>query len=105
MDEPVRKRGGRVPAGNPPPAPTHQQQPPPPPVPVHPDLPPIERLQVVALQPGDHLVATVPRGSSTDQMTNLAETLKARFPDNQVLIVTGFELTAMRPVHIAETTP
>lgn len=67
-------------------------------------LPPIERLQVVDIQPGDYVIATIAeRAFDWGEVKALGDDLRTRFPDQHVLVVTGVDLDVMRPVH--HTTP
>jgi hypothetical protein len=63
------------------------------------DLPPIHRLEVVTLQAGDLLVATVEGPISAQQAANMEARLKAKVPDGvTVVIVSGqIDLAAYRP--------
>lgn len=62
------------------------------------DLPPVERLQAVKLEPGDTLVATVPREANItpDQVDEIKAALEAEFPGVEVLVVVGVQLTVGR---------
>jgi hypothetical protein len=64
-------------------------------------LPDIERLQALALQPGDVLVATVPADLDAQQLRQVCDDLERKLPGQQVLVVTSdIDLAAYRPVPI-----
>lgn len=60
------------------------------------DLPPLERVQVVEIRPGDTVIATIPQGVGPEQAQQLVGELEARFPNNLVLLVQGTELSVIR---------
>lgn len=71
-----------------------------------PDLPDIERLQAIDLQPGDVLIATLAAGITPDAFDQVSECLKGEFPDQHVIVLAGFEgVTAYRPVPVDSACP
>lgn len=60
------------------------------------DLPTIERA--LALQPGDVLVATLPRDVTPDQLDRIKVALNDEFDDIHVIVVVGIDIRAYRPM-------
>lgn len=56
------------------------------------DLPPVERLQAVTVEPGDTIIATVPRETMLEHTDRVLDHLQEKFPNNQILILAGIEL-------------
>lgn len=57
----------------------------------------LEKLQVLTLQPGDVLVATITRGSHiAERAAHIKDQLKQYVPDNDVMILSDVELAALR---------
>lgn len=54
-----------------------------------PDLPPIERISAVSLEPGDVLFVTIPDDATPNQLRTIKEALGERFPDQTVLVMTS----------------
>ena len=68
------------------------------------DLPDIERLQALDLQPGDVLVATVPADITAMNLQLIVEDLERKLPGQQILVVTNeVDVAAYRPVPIEST--
>lgn len=62
------------------------------------DLPEIERLQAIAVQPGDLIVVKLPDDATQNSLSNVASVVRERFPDNEVLVVTAsVDVAVMRP--------
>lgn len=65
------------------------------------NLPPLERLAVIDIQPGDVVIATIDPDAD-DLSAKAVHGLKARlrelFPDNEVVVVHQVELTIARPM-------
>jgi hypothetical protein len=61
------------------------------------DLPEIERLQAVRLEPGDVVVLTVARPVSMSVAAELKGQLEPVFPGHRVLVLTEAELEILRP--------
>lgn len=55
-------------------------------------LPPVERLQAVKVEPGDTLIASVSNHSTQDEIEVIYECLALEFPQNRVLVFAGVEL-------------
>jgi hypothetical protein len=57
----------------------------------------LEKLQVLTLQPGDILVATIAsRSLNADRAAGLKDQLEQFVPDNDVMVVSDVELAALR---------
>lgn len=61
------------------------------------DLPPIERVEAVRLEPGDVVVLTVAQPIPMAVAESLKEQLRPVFPGHKVLIVSQAELEILRP--------
>jgi predicted dinucleotide-binding enzyme len=62
------------------------------------NLPEVQRLQAVAVQPGDVIVATVPAATAPETAERVENVLLALFPDNKVLVLTdNVDLGVYRP--------
>jgi hypothetical protein len=54
-------------------------------------------VEVVRVQPGDHLVVRCPQKLRPEQAEAIAEQLKRRFPDQQVSVLSGdMQLSVVR---------
>lgn len=51
------------------------------------ELPEIVKLEVVKLEPGDTIAATIRRGMSQESMARIGEQLKDRFPEQTILVL------------------
>lgn len=68
------------------------------------DLPPVERLQVVEIRPGDTILASVSAWTPMDQVQALKRQLAERWPDNEISILAGgIKLAVYRPGDDLET--
>lgn len=65
------------------------------------DLPSIERLQAVTIEPGDVIVVTLPARTPDDfagWVDDIQAAMAKKFPGHKVLIVSaGVEVSVMRP--------
>lgn len=69
------------------------------------ELPPIERLQAVKLEPGDVLMAQVQDNTTAEQAVTIKARLQAAFPDNDVFIYQGIMFDVHRTVALEEQPP
>jgi hypothetical protein len=83
-----------------PPKKTVKEPPAPPPRPRAPDLPPVERLEVVRLEKGDVLVATIPAECDAKEADEVRCHLADLFgQDANLLVITGdITLAGYRPI-------
>lgn len=62
------------------------------------DLPPIERLQAVMIQPGDVIIATAPEGTTDQDLDEILAQLTRFFTGHKVLVIAeGLSLSVQRP--------
>lgn len=54
-------------------------------------------IEVLRLQPGDIIVATVTDRLTEHQIALMVEQIRARFPDHEVVVCEGVELSTVRP--------
>lgn len=67
------------------------------------DLPELERLQALSLDPGDVLVVTVRHSVSMAEVDQIKATVNEALPGHVVLVTSGdVDLSAYRPVTTAE---
>lgn len=60
-------------------------------------LPPVERLQVVEIRPEDTIIASAPSHTSRDQAQALRDDLAAKWPSNDIVVMSGgVELAVQR---------
>lgn len=62
------------------------------------DLPPIERLQAVTIEPGDIIIATVPVDTDDQELEQISARLGQLFLGHKVVVITdGISLEVQRP--------
>lgn len=54
-------------------------------------------VQAMFFGPGDQLVFRIPGDVSLDRITQTREALEDKFPDNDVIVLCGVDLVAVRP--------
>ncbi len=61
-------------------------------------LPPVERLQAVALRPGDVIVVTVPEDTDDADLHWVADAAKQWFPGHKIIVKSAnVDMAAYRP--------
>jgi hypothetical protein len=50
------------------------------------ELPPVKRLEVVELRPGDTVIATLPDDTTHERAEKIRQQLQTRFPGHQIII-------------------
>lgn len=53
------------------------------------ELPQIERIQVVSVEPGDRVIVSLPGSTTREQVEMLRGMLREEFPDNRVMVLVG----------------
>lgn len=58
-----------------------------------------ESVRILRLEPGDRLVITAPAGLRPAERNDIRERVRAAYPDHDVLVLTGLELSVLREEH------
>lgn len=68
------------------------------------ELPAVDEVRILRLRPGDTVVVTLDRDHVLDDHEHavLTERLQKRFPDHQVLVLSGAKLEVLRAGEVAE---
>lgn len=57
----------------------------------------LEHVRVMRVKPGDVVVLTADAALSPEAVEHATDLLKERFPDNECIVVSGAELSVVRP--------
>lgn len=60
------------------------------------ELPAIQKIELLRLEPGDVVVATAEASCTNEQAARIREVLEAKFPNHDVLVVAGLALAVAR---------